>query len=586
MSHYITFIVLICHSVLLGVLELSLNTNCGTIRAIHSLKTENFQNLTVKGRILSNNGETLKMAHVRSVIADDWNYTEILTKTKKDGSFEITLSKDKNVYQLFFTGVHHKPRHVSIFSDLGDCVLEIRLEPVSIGVHSEIKGLLSNVHDFYPLNRIEYEKANNGKYIFSEKELPDGTTHFQVSGVYNGDNMRIAGPEGPFRSTENIIGSDGYASTILAERKPIIINLKKFTHRNGEGKVKFLSENGIYQETAFEAYCRINEFINSMMTKLYEQRDRGDFSKINLQPEFDRIEKMLNESEDEQLSKILLLEYLGFDAIRSIVKSKDPERHNEIFDGKAKSEILVKVIEHVPPLTSLWHIESRGLFWLVKELPLNHFSLSYFEKIYNQHPDESIRAIVLYGLAHKYNTLKHEDEFLNAFGQLASKYPKHPYTFRAKAEFGLSSELNVGQPVPDFKIYLLDEPQNVLTPQMMLGRVYLIDFWATWCGGCILKMPGLSEVYDKYSKKGFEILSISLDNRVEAVNNFRQKRYSLPWLNAIELNGFKSDIARRFEVSSIPKSILVEPNGNILAIGDASELDLDSILKNFYKPKN
>src|SRR5262245_27801585 len=43
------------------------------------------------------------------------------------------------------------------------------------------------------------------------------------------------------------------------------------------------------------------------------------------------------------------------------------------------------------------------------------------------------------------------------------------------------------------------------------GKVFLLDFWASWCGPCRYSNKNLVKLYSKYKEKGLEILSVSLD---------------------------------------------------------------------------
>jgi thiol-disulfide isomerase/thioredoxin len=45
------------------------------------------------------------------------------------------------------------------------------------------------------------------------------------------------------------------------------------------------------------------------------------------------------------------------------------------------------------------------------------------------------------------------------------------------------------------------------------GKVVLYDFWATWCAPCRAEMPQLAGLADKFRARGFEVVTISADDR-------------------------------------------------------------------------
>jgi len=58
--------------------------------------------------------------------------------------------------------------------------------------------------------------------------------------------------------------------------------------------------------------------------------------------------------------------------------------------------------------------------------------------------------------------------------------------------------------------------------ELKSGKVYVIEFWATWCGPCIASMPHLSEIQEKFADQGVQIISVS-DEKLEQVESFLEK---------------------------------------------------------------
>lgn len=121
------------------------------------------------------------------------------------------------------------------------------------------------------------------------------------------------------------------------------------------------------------------------------------------------------------------------------------------------------------------------------------------------------------------------------------------------------------------------------------GHVVLIDFWASWCGPCRRKNPEIVALYDKYEGRkfikgteGFEVYSVSLDKSkdrwVAAID-----QDNLKWkYHVSDLKGWSSEGARKYGVSSIPMTFLVDEEGYIIGRNlsqAAIEMELQKRLK-------
>jgi thiol-disulfide isomerase/thioredoxin len=105
------------------------------------------------------------------------------------------------------------------------------------------------------------------------------------------------------------------------------------------------------------------------------------------------------------------------------------------------------------------------------------------------------------------------------------------------------------------------------------GKVVLIDFWATWCPPCRAAIPSLEKMHTTYKDKGLAVLAISMDNGDwESVKSFL-KFYGVTYT---VLKG-TDDVQVKYAVRTIPMSVLVGRNGNIVkrffGYGDEKNLE-------------
>ncbi len=87
--------------------------------------------------------------------------------------------------------------------------------------------------------------------------------------------------------------------------------------------------------------------------------------------------------------------------------------------------------------------------------------------------------------------------------------------------------LTVGSDAPEINVeHWVHDGNGKFKPvsKFESGKVYVIEFWATWCGPCIASMPHLVETQNKYADKGVQIVSIS-DEKLNVVEKFLERPY-------------------------------------------------------------
>lgn len=119
--------------------------------------------------------------------------------------------------------------------------------------------------------------------------------------------------------------------------------------------------------------------------------------------------------------------------------------------------------------------------------------------------------------------------------------------------------LDPGQPAPDVDLAAGPGAEKL---SKLKGKVVYVDFWASWCGPCRQSFPWMNEMQGKYGSKGLQIVGINLDAKRADADQFLAQ---LPAKFAVGFDA-KGDSAKHFGVKGMPTSVLIGPDGKVLAV--------------------
>ena len=116
-----------------------------------------------------------------------------------------------------------------------------------------------------------------------------------------------------------------------------------------------------------------------------------------------------------------------------------------------------------------------------------------------------------------------------------------------------------GKPVPAFSLTSIDG--NSLSSDRLKGKVYLLDFWATWCKPCTMLSTELSKIHDELASKGFQVIGVNAretGDALKAVKAFmKDHRASYP------VTAGSDKFADQLGVSALPSLFLIDQQGKI-----------------------
>lgn len=116
------------------------------------------------------------------------------------------------------------------------------------------------------------------------------------------------------------------------------------------------------------------------------------------------------------------------------------------------------------------------------------------------------------------------------------------------------------------------------------GKIVLLNFWATWCGGCKEEMPWYSQFEKTYGPQGFAVIGVSLDDDGWGIVKPFLAKTSIPYRIVLGDESTK----QKYNVDAMPVSLLIDRQGRIAATytGLVDRANIENNIKQMLAAKN
>lgn len=535
---------------------------------------------TISGTLLGHDGEVVPAAHVALFASADLAEPDLISRVGKDGSFQFDVAA-KGVVVLRFSAVHHEPVSVPVLipNSRETTVVRVSLGTPQFETDFSRVAIIGDFNGFKrDGNEVVMRPAGEKRFMATISGLDGETLAYQLINMtaqVEAINSTVPGPamEGT-AATEFRLARDGRYLSVTPVSEgvaEILLDTASLPPPGMEPRIEVdasSSDARTFSEHVTVLRAERQHYTEQRLELKRRNADTDEIMRFVNGYDWDRFHtpiRWLLEDEVAQATKnAAMVAYI------SEIGDVSEMTHSQIDRTIAKY-----TLKNVAPTSALWARfpdAFLALIWADQIDDIERFDI-YFDQISTSHPNDRLReAILNYGLSVAYFA---EDSARAAriYQRLVDDFPDSSSAASARKIFAPDRRISPGREVPPFQVASLDDPEDVFSEESLRGRIYLIDFWGTWCAPCIAEMPELHEAFTTFKDRGFTILSLSCDESPERVADFRSGRWPMPWLHGFLSECYhdrhRNQLVRSFEVVGFPSHVLVDRDGTIVQTGPA-----------------
>jgi peroxiredoxin len=511
---------------------------------------------TVSGRLTGTEGKPISLAHVFLTYPSDDNPISSVV-VQKDGKFKIVINSE-GLWVLHFTGIFHHEYQIAIYTgEQKNIRLDVKLQTYNYNRNFSSMKVIGNFNGWSIPKAIALKKDQDGKYSAIVDNKSD-TLVYRIINIRTGGKVEGTEADGYTPTGVDSKGIEGYNSFLIAKKGKVKIEFdpRKLVNSDKPTSFKFTPANSFESRFA-NAYATLEDTRQKYKTELYSHIDEHEFGfKFDFSHFIDTVKNLLNSEADTLIKQVYQLSYF-------CLKYMSEPGHE--VDSKTSRETL-KII---PPNSIVWSLDSASISEVLRYSAIKeNLKEKFVREVLDANPMERTKTILLRDeIARRFHALE-DKKILPYLAILMDQFGDSPEALNNGKKYAdFYVKLKNGVRAPEFSVKSLSDSSHHFTNDSFKGKYYLLEFWATSSSTSKDELANLKKAYDKYGGEKLTIVSISLDSSSVDAVKFIHSNMEIPWLNAIEEKGLDSKLCKSFEVYSLPKSILINPEGIIEAIG-------------------
>lgn len=184
----------------------------------------------------------------------------------------------------------------------------------------------------------------------------------------------------------------------------------------------------------------------------------------------------------------------------------------------------------------------------------------YVMKYIEEHPKSYISSLLIYSMFGDFEP--DVAKIQKYYDGLDQSLKDHSEGKKILKKLKDAKKVDVGKRAPDFSA---KSPEGkIISLKESLGKVTIIDFWASWCKPCRMENPNVVALYNELHSKGLNIVGVSLDKDLDKWKEAIAKD-GITWTQVSNLKEWSEPIALLYNVNSIPKTFVLNKYGIVVA---------------------